>query len=72
MLDSVIVGNAISLAIMSAVNSNYYGVAAAVSYFFAHFSVGNDRNSYFDVPPKDLFNYALCFYAIFAMKTITD
>lgn len=72
MVDVVIGANCISLGVLSFIHQNYFGVAASISYAFNHFIVKNDNETYFNVTSQDLYNYAMCFFAFFALKTVLD
>lgn len=72
MVDVVIGANCISLGVLSFIHQNYFGVAASISYAFNHFIIKNDNETYFNVTSQDLYNYAMCFFAFFALKTVLD
>ncbi|CAH1970656.1 unnamed protein product [Acanthoscelides obtectus] len=72
LLGLVILANALGFGVLSFMNQNYFGIAASVSYIFAHFSIRKNYRSYFDIHSQDLYNYALCFYAYFAIRAVLD
>ncbi|KAJ8920847.1 hypothetical protein NQ315_015639 [Exocentrus adspersus] len=72
MTDVVIGANCISLGVLAFIHQNYFGVAASISYAFTHFVIKNDNETYFNITSQDLYNYAMCFFAFFALKTVLD
>lgn len=58
-----------SCGVLSHQTNNYYGVAAAVSFTLNHFYIKNTDQIY-DVPGRDFYNYALCFFAYFAYRAV--
>ncbi|XP_023016393.1 uncharacterized protein [Leptinotarsa decemlineata] len=72
LLNTILGANCITLGVLSFLHQNYFGIAACVSYAFNHFLVRNDDETYFDIPSQDLYNYAMCFFAFFGLKTVLD
>lgn len=68
-IDFLMFLNVISCGVLSYQVDNHYGVAAAVSFMLNHFYIKN-RDQIFDVPGRDLYNYALCFFAYFAYRAV--
>lgn len=59
----------LSLAALSAVTGNYYGVSTVISCFIAEWGVHRING---EVPPKDLFTYALSFAQFFSLKALLE
>ncbi|XP_023708345.1 uncharacterized protein LOC111864940 [Cryptotermes secundus] len=73
LLDTVLLGNLISVVYFSYVSVNYYGFALVVSYMLNHFVIRTDGTAFdTSIPSLDLFMYGLCFFYFFAVKTISD
>lgn len=73
LLDTVMLGNLISVAYFSYVSVNYYGFALVVSYAVNHFVIRTDGTAFdTSIPSLDLFMYGLCFFYFFAVKTLSD
>ncbi|KAF5273556.1 hypothetical protein FQR65_LT04554 [Abscondita terminalis] len=68
--DTLIAITGISLGVASFLAENYFGVASSISYLFNHFIL---REGQFDTdfPILDLYNYGLCFFCFFALKTLS-
>lgn len=64
-----VISTGISLAYVSFTKANWYGLAAAISYFLNHFAI-KDQEKFQSVPPLDLYNYGLCFFAFFALRAM--
>lgn len=58
-----------SLAVLSICTGNYYGISTVVSCFIADYGVHRFNG---EVPPKDLFTYALSFAQFFSMKALLE
>lgn len=71
-LDTIIGVNCLTLFVLSVMYQNYYGVAACLSHTFNHFIVKEDNGTYFNVTSQDLYNYAMCFFAYFSLRTVLD
>lgn len=69
-LDVIIALNVMSLIYISFVTENYFGITAAMSYAINHFVLAKERDL-FNVPAEDVYNYGLCFFAYFSLRTIT-
>lgn len=67
--DLIISLNFESLVIVSFMNENYYGVAAALFYLFSYAAVANNRSDIEGLPPKDLSNYCLCFFCYTVLRS---
>lgn len=59
--------NGVSIIFVSAMTSNYWGAAAALSYLFGYL-YAKDQGSIGDIPVVDLINYELCFFSYFALR----
>ncbi|KAJ8983338.1 hypothetical protein NQ317_003143 [Molorchus minor] len=69
MVDLIIIINCISLGAVTLLQQNYNGVAAAVSYAFAHL-IRKENDNYPDIPNQDMYNYAMIFFSAFAFHAI--
>uniref|UniRef100_A0A8D9BJD4 Uncharacterized protein n=1 Tax=Cacopsylla melanoneura TaxID=428564 RepID=A0A8D9BJD4_9HEMI len=58
-----------SVALLSAYKGNYYGISTAISCFIAEFGIHMING---EVPPKDLFTYALSFAQFFSLKALLE
>nr|CAI5866153.1 unnamed protein product [Callosobruchus analis] len=72
LIDTVIASNAVILGVLSFIHQNYFGLAACLSYIFAHFAIREDKQTHFSINSQDLYNYGLCFYAAFALRAVLD
>lgn len=72
LLDTVVGVNCLTLFVLSVIYQNYYGLAACVSHAFNHFIIREDNETYFNVTSQDLYNYAMCFFTYFSLRTILD
>lgn len=72
LLDAVVGVNCLTLFVLSVMYQNYYGIAACISHAFNHFIIKEDNETYFNVTSQDLYNYAMCFFAFFSLRTILD
>ncbi|KAK9869407.1 hypothetical protein WA026_003162 [Henosepilachna vigintioctopunctata] len=61
--------NGVSIAFVSLMNNNFWGVAAAISFLFGYLYV-KEKGSIRDIPAIDLINYELCFFCFFSSKAI--
>lgn len=72
MLDAIVGVNCLTLFVLSVIYQNYYGIAACASHAFNHFVIKEDNETYFNMTSQDLYNYAMCFFALFSLRTILD
>lgn len=72
LLDAIVGVNCLTLFVLSVIYQNYYGIAACISHAFNHFIIKEDNETYFNVTSQDLYNYAMCFFAYFSLRTILD
>lgn len=72
LFDTMVAFNCLTLGTLSLIYQNYFGIAACVSYAFTHFVIKNDHETYFAINSQDLYNYAMCFFAFFSLKTVLD
>ncbi|XP_012262838.1 uncharacterized protein LOC105689970 [Athalia rosae] len=63
--------NLCALIYVSVNNENYSAISLVVSYAFTHFFLEEVSDKY-DVPHRDLLQYALCFMEIFSVFTLRD
>ncbi|KAF2899765.1 hypothetical protein ILUMI_06419 [Ignelater luminosus] len=70
LVDLIIAANCVSLGVVSFLHENYYGISAAISYMINHFWLREGNFDIEDVPVLDLFNYGLCFFCYFALRTL--
>lgn len=61
--------NGVSIIFVSAMTSNYWGPAAALSYLFGYL-YAKDQGTIRDIPVVDLINYNLCFFSYFALRAL--
>lgn len=66
-VDILILLNIISCGVISYHTENHYGVCTAIAFAVNHFYV-KDKEQVCDVPGRDFYNYALCFFTYFAYK----
>lgn len=59
----------VSLAVLSAITGNCYGISTVISCFIAEWGVHRING---EVPPKDLFTYALSFAQFFSLKALLE
>lgn len=69
MVDGILGLNVISMAVVSFMTENYWGLAAAASFVIAHFCI-KDEGDVHDIPAQDLYNYGMCFFAYFALRAL--
>lgn len=68
-IDVILGVNVISLGTVSFIAEKYWGIAAAVSFCLNHFFLQKE-NDIIDIPPEDLYNYGMCFFAYFALRSL--
>ncbi|KAI4464788.1 sox transcription factor [Holotrichia oblita] len=68
-IDLLMVLSVLSCGALSYQINNYYGMAAAISFSLNHFYI-NNKDNIFDVPGRDFYNYALCFFTYFAYRAV--
>lgn len=68
-IDLIIFVNIISCAVISYQIDNHYGIATALAFAVNHFYI-RKQDKIFDVPSRDFYNYALCFFTYFAYKAV--
>lgn len=70
-IDGLLLLNVISTSVVSYLHENYFGIAAALSFFINHFCV-RDESDFFEVPNYDLYNYGMCFFTYFSLRALMD
>lgn len=71
-VDAIIALNILSMGTISFLETKYFGVAAAVSFFINYFIIRDEGEFLDDVPSQDLFNYGMCFAAYFALRALGE
>lgn len=81
-LENVLLGlDTLVLVLLGLSGENYWAVAAAIAHAFAHFFVQSDQMFNFheqlsiqeySIPRLDFYNYALCFYVMFAIQALNN
>lgn len=71
-LQGVIALNSVSLGAVCAMQKNYFGLAAAVSFLLDFFLIQEEDKKIFDIPSEDLYNYIMCFVSYFGLRAIND
>lgn len=70
MFDVIVLGNIISLGVISVMQENYYGIVTAISYAANQFLLQN--RDFSEVPRRVFYNVALCFHAFFAYRALAE
>lgn len=68
---AVVAITTISLGVVSAMEKNYFGLAAAVS-FLADYFIVQEESDILNIPSEDFFNYIMCFVSYFALRALND
>lgn len=73
-IDAFLAGNVLSLLAVSHYNFNHFGITTSFSYALSYFAIKRDvfTNFPFHIPILDLYNYSMCFFSFFALKTIQE
>ncbi|KAL1493990.1 hypothetical protein ABEB36_009666 [Hypothenemus hampei] len=73
-VDAFLIGNVLSLVVISTYHGNPFGISMAMSYIISYFIIKHDMlsNLPIEVPTQDLFNYSMCFFVIFALRAVLE
>lgn len=70
LFDVIVLGNIISLGVISVMQENYYGIVTAISYAVNLFMLRH--RDFSEVPQRVFYNVALCFHAFFAYRALAE
>lgn len=68
---AIVALTSVSLGAVCAMEKNYFGLAAAVSFLVNVFYV-MEEDEIMNIPSTDLFNYVMCFVSYFGLRALND